>query len=152
MLRLIGPLPCITCIWVEIFNHARAVILIARGFLPRERRFNALLATSLSTNRAKLSGKPLAASLKRLARDTISTPDAILILRTPDHTDAPQFQSWQIHDCWELSSMMIWILVKQPIVGENEESEGDVAEPSSDDSLTSEISDAAESVPSVQGE
>ncbi len=60
-------------------------------------------------------GKPLAASLKRLARDTISAPDAILVLRTPEHTEAPQLPWWHVHDCWELSSMMVWILVKQPL-------------------------------------
>lgn len=70
-------------------------------------------------------GKPLAASLKRLARDTISTPDAILVLRTPEHTDAPQLPFWHIHDCWELSSMLVWILVKQPMTDEPE-SEDDI--------------------------
>ena len=88
-------------------------------------------------------GKPLAASLKRLARDTISTPDAILILRTPDHTAAPQFQSWQIHDCWELSSMMIWILVKQPITGENDESENAESEDAVSDPTIERASDPA---------
>ena len=70
-------------------------------------------------------GKPLAASLKRLARDTISTPDAILILRTPEHTEAPQLPQWHIHDCWELSSMMVWILVKQPMTDDDEDAQAD---------------------------
>jgi 16S rRNA (guanine966-N2)-methyltransferase len=57
-------------------------------------------------------GKPLAASLKRLARDTISARDAVLVLRTPEHFDTPEVALWNVHDCWELSSMMIWILTK----------------------------------------
>lgn len=57
-------------------------------------------------------GKPLAASLKRLARDTISEADAVLILRTPEHFETPEVPLWAVHDCWELSSMMIWILTK----------------------------------------
>jgi 16S rRNA (guanine966-N2)-methyltransferase len=95
-------------------------------------------------------GKPLAASLKRLARDTISTPDAILILRTPDHTEAPQLASWQIHDCWELSSMMIWILVKQPITGDDAESEDEVDESSSEDSTVEDPNDVHESGAAAQ--
>lgn len=57
-------------------------------------------------------GKPLGASLKRLARDTISTKDAVLILRTPEHFETPEVALWNVHDCWELSSMMIWVLTK----------------------------------------
>ena len=57
-------------------------------------------------------GKPLGASLKRLARDTISSKDAVLVLRTPEHFDTPEVALWNVHDCWELSSMMIWILTK----------------------------------------
>ena len=82
-------------------------------------------------------GKPLAASLKRLARDTISTPEALLILRTPDHTAAPQLPWWHIHDCWEFSSMMIWILVKQPMAGDDDESDETESEPESNDADTS---------------
>ena len=75
-------------------------------------------------------GQPLAASLKRLARDNISTPDAILILRTPEHTAAPELPWWHVHDCWELSSMMVWIMVKQPMTYEVFDEEGHVTDPS----------------------
>lgn len=57
-------------------------------------------------------GKPLWNSLKRLARDTISKPDCVLVLRTPEHFDEPQLSGWRVHDLWEISSMMIWIMVK----------------------------------------
>lgn len=57
-------------------------------------------------------GKPLWNSLKRLARDTISKPDCVLVLRTPEHFDEPQLSGWKVHDLWEISSMMIWIMVK----------------------------------------
>ena len=80
-------------------------------------------------------GKPLAASLKRLARDTISTRDAILILRTPEHTEAPELPWWHVHDCWELSSMMVWIMVKQPITGDDADEDAEEASADSDDEL-----------------
>ena len=80
-------------------------------------------------------GKPLAASLKRLARDTISTRDAILILRTPEHTEAPELTWWHVHDCWELSSMMVWIMVKQPITGDDADEDAEEASADSDDEL-----------------
>ena len=80
-------------------------------------------------------GKPLAASLKRLARDTISTRDAILILRTPEHTEAPELPWWHVHDCWELSSMMVWIMVKQPITGDDADEDAEEAPADSDDEL-----------------
>lgn len=64
-------------------------------------------------NAAEISeGRPLYSSLKRLARDTISAPDCVLILRTPEHSPAPELSGWNVHDCWEPSSMMIWILTK----------------------------------------
>ncbi len=86
-------------------------------------------------------GKPLAASLKRLARDTISTPDAILILRTPEHTESPELPWWHVHDCWELSSMMIWIMVKQPMIDDDGDNN---AEELSLDSGDDEVEDSSE--------
>jgi 16S rRNA (guanine966-N2)-methyltransferase len=91
-------------------------------------------------------GKPLAASLKRLARDTISTPDAILILRTPEHTEAPELPWWHVHDCWELSSMMVWIMVKQPITGVDA---GEDASADSDDEVEDSTAESASDEPSV---
>lgn len=63
----------------------------------------------------------LAPCLKLLARDTLSTPEAILVLRTPEHFDAPDVPGWLVHDCWELSSMMVWILVKPDAFVEDRE-------------------------------
>ena len=80
-------------------------------------------------------GKPLAASLKRLARDTISTPDAILILRTPEHTEAPELPWWHVHDCWELSSMMVWIMVKQPMADDDTDEDAEESPADSDDEV-----------------
>jgi 16S rRNA (guanine966-N2)-methyltransferase len=54
----------------------------------------------------------LAPALKLLSRETLSTPDAILVLRTPERFPTPEVTGWVVHDCWELSSMMIWILTK----------------------------------------
>jgi 16S rRNA (guanine966-N2)-methyltransferase len=102
-------------------------------------------------------GKPLGASLKRLARDTISTKDAVLILRTPEHFETPEVALWNVHDCWELSSMMIWVLTKPGAFSDDSESaeehlaaDGDEpllqgttamedAEPGDDDSLDDEF-------------
>jgi 16S rRNA (guanine966-N2)-methyltransferase len=66
-------------------------------------------------------GKPLWASLKRLARDTISSADCILVLRTPEHFETPELSQWQVHDCWEISSMMIWIMTKPGAFAEDDE-------------------------------
>lgn len=85
-------------------------------------------------------GRPLAASLKRLARDTISGPDAILILRTPEHFDTPQIPQWNVHDCWELSSMMIWILTKPGAFADDDES----TEASEEDGATKGLADSEE--------
>ncbi|MGV2334223.1 MAG UNVERIFIED_CONTAM: RsmD family RNA methyltransferase [Planctomycetaceae bacterium] len=63
----------------------------------------------------------LAPCLKLLSRSTLSTPEAILVLRTPEHFDAPDVPGWLVHDCWELSSMMVWILVKPDAFVEDRE-------------------------------
>ena len=57
-------------------------------------------------------GGSLAAPLKLLSRDTLTTPDAIMVLRTPEHFEMPEIRGWRVHDCWELSSMMIWIMTR----------------------------------------
>lgn len=58
-------------------------------------------------------GKPLAASLKRLAKPEISAPNCSLILRTPEHTDLEPIGPWSVEDRWELSSMIIWKMKKE---------------------------------------
>jgi 16S rRNA (guanine966-N2)-methyltransferase len=65
-------------------------------------------------------GRPLSASLKRLAKDSISTSNAVLVLRTPEHFEAPEIPGWNVHDCWEISSMMIWILTKPGAFSEDD--------------------------------
>lgn len=73
-------------------------------------------------------GRPLSASLKRLARENISTSDAVLVLRTPEHFEAPEIPGWNVHDCWEISSMMIWILTKPGAFAEDEEADDELCE------------------------
>ena len=70
-------------------------------------------------------GRPLAASLKRLSKPNISTPDCLLILRTPEKFDTPEIDGWKVHDCWELSSMMVWILTKPGAFADEDEVEGE---------------------------
>ena len=68
-------------------------------------------------------GRPLSASLKRLAKDSISTRNAVLVLRTPEHFETPEIPGWNVHDCWEISSMMIWILTKPGAFSEDDPDE-----------------------------
>ncbi|MFM7168346.1 MAG: RsmD family RNA methyltransferase [Planctomycetaceae bacterium] len=84
----------------------------------------------------------LAPVLKLLARDTLSTPDAIMVLRTPERFDEPEVPGWVVHDCWELSSMLIWIMTRpgawtadgdrvgEADSGEADQEDGDFAEDS----------------------
>jgi len=48
---------------------------------------------------------------------------------------------WQVHDCWELSSMMVWILVKQPIMGVDTDEDAEKSPADLDDD---EVEDSAE--------
>lgn len=66
-------------------------------------------------------GKPLAASLKRLSRDRISTPDATMILRTPLKNDFQPGSGWMLDELWEISTMAIWRLKKDTGAAESEE-------------------------------
>lgn len=90
-------------------------------------------------------GKPLALSLKRLARGNISSPEAMLILRTPEHTEFTPSGGWEVADCWEISTMLIWQLVKP--AGEVSADEQQAAEVTAD--VDAEAGDSAEHV-SVQ--
>jgi 16S rRNA (guanine966-N2)-methyltransferase len=56
------------------------------------------------------SGRPLALSLKRLARPELSSPDCLLVVRTPERFDLPPISGWKVEDCWQLSSMLVWTL------------------------------------------
>ncbi|MFN8709072.1 MAG: RsmD family RNA methyltransferase, partial [Planctomyces sp.] len=57
-------------------------------------------------------GEPLAGSLKRLCRADISSPDASLILRTPERTDFVAVGGWEVAERWDISTMIIWKLKK----------------------------------------
>lgn len=72
-------------------------------------------------------GKPLAQSLKRLARSDISADDAVLILRTPERTEFEATGGWQVEERWEISTMILWKLMKTSAghSTEQEESAGD---------------------------
>ncbi|MBL8817033.1 MAG: RsmD family RNA methyltransferase [Planctomyces sp.] len=59
------------------------------------------------------AGKPLAASLKRLAKPEISDPNVSLILRTPERTEIQSIGPWFVEDRWDLSSMIIWKMKKE---------------------------------------
>lgn len=58
-------------------------------------------------------GKPLAGSLKRLAKPEISDPNVSLILRTPERTEIQSIGPWFVEDRWDLSSMIIWKMKKE---------------------------------------
>jgi hypothetical protein len=58
-------------------------------------------------------GKPLAGSLKRLAKPEISAPNVSLILRTPERTEIQSIGPWFVEDRWDLSSMIIWKMKKE---------------------------------------
>ena len=57
-------------------------------------------------------GMPLAASLKRLSRPNISTPDVTMILRTPLKNTYQPDSGWLLDELWEISTMAIWRLKK----------------------------------------
>ena len=59
-------------------------------------------------------GKPLAASLKRLAKPSISSPDVTMILRTPLKNNFQPDSGWMLDELWEISTMAIWKLKKAP--------------------------------------
>ena len=48
--------------------------------------------------------------LNRLAKPGVSAPDALLILRTPEHFDFSESEAWRIDDCWRISTMNLWLL------------------------------------------
>ncbi len=58
------------------------------------------------------AGRPLGDAMKRLAATAVTTDDATLVLRTPERFDLPAIPRWTTEDCWQLSSMKIWILTR----------------------------------------
>ena len=59
-------------------------------------------------------GGVLHKSLNRLARPSVSSDNALLLVRTPDRFELTVPDSWQLKDCWKLSTMKIWNLTKPP--------------------------------------
>ncbi len=57
-------------------------------------------------------GGVLSKSLSRLSRPRVTSPDALLLVRTPGRVDLSVPAGWQLQDCWKVSSMKIWSLVK----------------------------------------
>lgn len=51
------------------------------------------------------TGSPMYASLKRLARETISAPGVLLILRVPEHAEYEMPEEWRLDWTLPLSSM-----------------------------------------------
>lgn len=59
-------------------------------------------------------GGVLAKALDRLAKPDISAPDATVLLRIPERFTLSPLRSWKLADCWNLSSMNVCVLTKQP--------------------------------------
>jgi len=58
------------------------------------------------------SGEVLSKSLKRLARPNVSAADALMLVRTPERFDLPMPDGWKLDECWHVSTMKVWNLVK----------------------------------------
>ncbi len=58
-------------------------------------------------------GKKLWLSLKRMARDEVSAPDASLIFRAPEHVDFELPEEWKIEWTLEMSHMVIHVCDKK---------------------------------------
>jgi 16S rRNA (guanine966-N2)-methyltransferase len=60
-------------------------------------------------------GSPLYLSLSRLARAGVSEPDAMLVLRVPEHAKFTLPTIWQIDWSMEMSNMLIHVCRKSPV-------------------------------------
>ena len=56
--------------------------------------------------------KALGKALTRLSRDRATSPEAKVILRTPDRVCFSGVPGWRIDDIWHISTMKLWILKK----------------------------------------
>lgn len=56
--------------------------------------------------------KALGKGLTRLARDRATSPEAKVILRTPERVWFSGVPGWRIDDIWHISTMKLWILKK----------------------------------------
>ncbi len=59
-------------------------------------------------------GSVLSKSLTRLSRPSVSTEDALLLIRTPERFELPIPTCWTLSECWHVSSMKVWSLTKSP--------------------------------------
>jgi 16S rRNA (guanine966-N2)-methyltransferase len=60
-------------------------------------------------------GGVLSKSLSRLARSHVSSNDALLLIRSPERFELPVPEGWSLSECWHLSTMKVWSLVKPPL-------------------------------------
>ena len=54
----------------------------------------------------------LGQAMKRLARSDVTSDDVVVVLRTPEKFELPELPAWTVEDCWHISTMKLWILVK----------------------------------------
>lgn len=73
-----------------------------------------------------LPGTPFTRSLERLARDEVTTPDAVLVLRTPDDAAFELPEVWSPEDRIEVSTMTFHVLRRSGTTGPGDD--GDVDE------------------------
>ena len=69
-------------------------------------------------------GEALDRALQRLAKEDVTTGDAVIILRTPGQFEFSECVAWNISDCWRISTMNLWIL-RKPTTGETGRDEED---------------------------
>ncbi len=60
-------------------------------------------------------GGVLSRAVSRLARPAVSASDALLLVRTPQHFELDVPPEWQLKECWRLSTMHIWNLVRSAV-------------------------------------
>lgn len=64
-------------------------------------------------------GGVLGKALDRMAKPTVSTDDATIILRTPLRFDFLETPAWKIEDTWRISTMKIYTLRKAAFIEAN---------------------------------
>ncbi len=69
-------------------------------------------------------GGVLHKSIQRLARPTVSTQDALLLIRTPERFELSVPNGWELQDCWKLSTMKIWNLIKPKPAADDDHDSG----------------------------
>ncbi|MCH2201115.1 MAG: RsmD family RNA methyltransferase [Fuerstiella sp.] len=60
-------------------------------------------------------GRVLSKSLTRLARPAVTSEDAVLLIRTPRLFELSVPTGWQLQECWPVSTMKIWNLIKSRV-------------------------------------